>query len=72
MQEVAEKLEILKKKLKEEEYSALKEIRETVLQLAAPSQLVCYVLSNNDKTYLANVCISKLVSVLDYFICLFE
>jgi alpha-glucan,water dikinase len=39
-QAVAEKLKILKKKLGEGEVSALREIRETVLQLAAPSQLV--------------------------------
>lgn len=38
--EVAAKLEILKKKLKEEEFGSLKEIRKTVLQLAAPPQLV--------------------------------
>ncbi|KAK1552116.1 hypothetical protein Q3G72_010601 [Acer saccharum] len=39
-QAVVKKLQPLKKKLKEEENSALKEIRETVLQLAAPPQLV--------------------------------
>ncbi|KAL5826788.1 hypothetical protein ACOSQ3_018629 [Xanthoceras sorbifolium] len=39
-QAVAEKLQSLKTKLKEEEYSALRQIRETVLQLAAPPQLV--------------------------------
>lgn len=39
-QAVAEKLKILKKKLGEGEFSALREIRETVLQLAAPPQLV--------------------------------
>ncbi|XP_024023864.1 alpha-glucan water dikinase, chloroplastic isoform X2 [Morus notabilis] len=38
--EVAAKLEILKKKLKEEDFGSLKEIRETVLHLAAPPQLV--------------------------------
>ncbi|KAK7818574.1 alpha-glucan water dikinase [Quercus suber] len=37
---VAEKLKILKKKLGEGEFSALREIRKTVLQLAAPPQLV--------------------------------
>lgn len=39
-QAVAEKLKILKKKLGQGEFSALREIRETVLQLAAPPQLV--------------------------------
>nr|POE53013.1 alpha-glucan water dikinase, chloroplastic [Quercus suber] len=39
-QAVAQKLKILKKKLGEGEFSALREIRETVLQLAAPPQLV--------------------------------
>ncbi|XP_065623943.1 alpha-glucan water dikinase, chloroplastic [Quercus suber] len=39
-QAVAEKLKILKKKLGEGEFSALREIRKTVLQLAAPPQLV--------------------------------
>ncbi|KAJ0095371.1 hypothetical protein Patl1_16076 [Pistacia atlantica] len=39
-QAVAEKLLVLKKKLGEDEYSALREIRETVLQLEAPSPLV--------------------------------
>ncbi|XP_022966664.1 alpha-glucan water dikinase, chloroplastic [Cucurbita maxima] len=37
---VAEKIQDLKIKLGEGEFSALKEIRETVLQLAAPTQLV--------------------------------
>ncbi|CAL0330850.1 unnamed protein product [Lupinus luteus] len=39
-QAVAEKVNVLKKKLTEGDFSALKEIRETVLQLNAPSQLV--------------------------------
>ncbi|XP_031271017.1 alpha-glucan water dikinase, chloroplastic isoform X2 [Pistacia vera] len=39
-QAVAEKLLLLKKKLGEDDYSALREIRETVLQLEAPSPLV--------------------------------
>ncbi|XP_044491919.1 alpha-glucan water dikinase, chloroplastic isoform X2 [Mangifera indica] len=39
-QAVAKKLLVLKKKLGEDEYSALREIRETVLQLEAPPQLV--------------------------------
>ncbi|TKY58675.1 Alpha-glucan water dikinase [Spatholobus suberectus] len=39
-QAVAERVNILKKKLIEGDFSALKEIRETVLQLNAPSQLV--------------------------------
>ncbi|XP_061355011.1 alpha-glucan water dikinase, chloroplastic [Gastrolobium bilobum] len=39
-QAVADKVNILKKKLTEGDFSALKEIRETVLQLNAPSQLV--------------------------------
>ncbi|KAF3431222.1 hypothetical protein FNV43_RR25952 [Rhamnella rubrinervis] len=38
--EVAKNLEILKRKLKEEDFGYLKEIRETVLHLAAPRQLV--------------------------------
>ncbi|KAH9708769.1 alpha-glucan water dikinase 1 [Citrus sinensis] len=37
---VAEKLQILKQKLGEEDHSALREIRETVLQMKAPNQLV--------------------------------
>ncbi|TQD83177.1 hypothetical protein C1H46_031282 [Malus baccata] len=37
---VAEKLETLKKKLKDGDFDSLKKIRETVLQLAAPHQLV--------------------------------
>lgn len=41
-QAVAEKLQILKQKLGEEDHSALREIRETVLQMKAPNQLVCY------------------------------
>lgn len=41
-QAVAKKLLVLKKKLGEDEYSALREIRETVLQLEAPPQLVCH------------------------------
>ncbi|KAH9708758.1 alpha-glucan water dikinase 1 [Citrus sinensis] len=39
-QAVAEKLQILKQKLGEEDHSALREIRETVLQMKAPNQLV--------------------------------
>ncbi|CAK8561980.1 unnamed protein product [Lathyrus sativus] len=39
-QAVAEKINILKKKLTEGDFSALKEIRETVLQLNAPPKLV--------------------------------
>ncbi|XP_019421635.1 PREDICTED: alpha-glucan water dikinase, chloroplastic-like isoform X2 [Lupinus angustifolius] len=39
-QAIAEKVNVLKKKLTEGDFSALKEIRETVLQLNAPSQLV--------------------------------
>ncbi|KAE9597974.1 hypothetical protein Lal_00029603 [Lupinus albus] len=39
-QAVAEKVHVLKKKLTEGDFSALKEIRETVLKLNAPSQLV--------------------------------
>jgi len=39
-QEVANKLQLLKKNLAEE-LSALREIRQTVLQLTAPPQLVC-------------------------------
>lgn len=39
---MAKKLLVLKKKLGEDEYSALREIRETVLQLEAPPQLVCH------------------------------
>ncbi|XP_024042608.1 alpha-glucan water dikinase, chloroplastic isoform X5 [Citrus clementina] len=38
-QAVAEKLQILKQKLGEEDHSALREIRETVLQMKAPNQL---------------------------------
>jgi alpha-glucan,water dikinase len=38
---VAEKVNILKKKLTEGDFSALKEIRETVLELNAPPKLVC-------------------------------
>lgn len=41
-QAVAEMLQILKQKLGEEDHSALREIRETVLQMKAPNQLVCY------------------------------
>ncbi|KAM1102978.1 hypothetical protein ACFX19_011736 [Malus domestica] len=37
---VAEKLETLKKKLRDGNFDSLKEIRETVLQMAAPPQLV--------------------------------
>lgn len=37
---VAEKLGTLKKKLKDEDFDSLREIRETVLQLTAPPQLV--------------------------------
>lgn len=40
-QAVAEKIDVLKKKLTEGDFSALKEIRETVLQLNAPPKLVC-------------------------------
>ncbi|THG07079.1 hypothetical protein TEA_023732 [Camellia sinensis var. sinensis] len=39
-QKVAEKLQLLKKKLGEGDVSALKELRKTVLELSAPSQLV--------------------------------
>ncbi|KAL7196896.1 hypothetical protein ACSBR1_036832 [Camellia fascicularis] len=39
-QKVAEKLQLLKKKLGEGDFSALKELRKTVLELSAPSQLV--------------------------------
>ncbi|KAK1279421.1 hypothetical protein QJS04_geneDACA002774 [Acorus gramineus] len=39
-QAVADKLEALKKKLGEEDFGALSEIRETVLELVAPPQLV--------------------------------
>lgn len=42
MQEVAERLEILKKRLGEEEITVLHDIRETVLLLKAPPQLVCF------------------------------
>ncbi|XLS97872.1 hypothetical protein HN51_040607, partial [Arachis hypogaea] len=37
---VADKINILKRKLTEEDFSALKDIRETVLELNAPSKLV--------------------------------
>lgn len=47
-QAVAEKLKLLKKKLGEGEFSALSEIRETVLQLAAPPQLVCFYLLKSE------------------------
>lgn len=38
---MAEKVNVLKRKLTEGDFSALKDIRETVLQLNAPPQLVC-------------------------------
>lgn len=41
-QGVAEKLQFLQKKLEGGEYSILGEIRKTVLELAAPPQLVCH------------------------------
>lgn len=44
IQEVNEKLQILKKKLRGGDSVALGEIRQTVLQLAAPPQLVCILL----------------------------
>lgn len=40
-QKVDEKLQILKKKLGGDDFGALGEIRQTVLELAAPPQLVC-------------------------------
>ncbi|KAI8013678.1 hypothetical protein LOK49_LG05G02249 [Camellia lanceoleosa] len=40
-QKVVEKLQLLKKNLGEGDFSALKELRKTVLELSTPSQLVC-------------------------------
>lgn len=45
LQVVAKKLQVLKRKLDEGNFSALGEIRNTVLELSAPPQLVCPLLA---------------------------
>lgn len=57
-QEVVKRLQILKKKLGEEDYSVLREIRETVLKLQAPTQLVCYLFLPN--TFILDPCMFSL------------